>query len=84
MQLKPYTTKAGLQQFQPIMTESEFRAESGEYTGFCLACGNTQGNCEPDARRYQCEDCRAMKVYGLEELLMMNLVGIVADSEAVA
>src|SRR3990167_9017814 len=25
--------------------------------GFCLACGSQQEGCEPDARRYECEDC---------------------------
>ena len=76
MQRESYKTKAGETQYRPVMTEAEFRSEAGEYAGFCLACGNEQGNCEPDARRYQCEDCRAMKVYGLEELLMMGLLKI--------
>jgi hypothetical protein len=38
--------------------------------GFCLACGNEQGGCEPDARRYRCEACNDMQVYGAEELLL--------------
>jgi hypothetical protein len=81
MQRETYTTRKGETQFRPVISESEFRAESENYTGFCLACGNTQGCCEPDARRYSCEDCRQMKVYGLEELLMMGLVIITGDSE---
>lgn len=36
--------------------------------GFCLACGNEQGGCEPDARRYRCEACGERQVYGAEEL----------------
>lgn len=40
-------------------------------TGFCLACGNEQHNCEPDAREYECEECGERKVYGAEELLIM-------------
>jgi predicted RNA-binding Zn-ribbon protein involved in translation (DUF1610 family) len=46
--------------------------ESGEYIGICTACGFEQEGVEPDARRYECEDCGAHKVYGAEELLLMG------------
>ena len=46
--------------------------ESGEYLGFCLACGAEKDGVEPDARQYECENCGAMKVYGAEELLIMS------------
>jgi hypothetical protein len=39
--------------------------------GFCLACGEEAEGCEPDARRYRCEDCGERQVYGAEELLIM-------------
>lgn len=39
--------------------------------GFCLACGNEQGGCEPDAQNHVCEDCGKREVYGAEQLLMM-------------
>jgi hypothetical protein len=45
--------------------------ESGEYAGFCLACGEQADGVEPDARNYLCESCGARKVYGAEEILMM-------------
>lgn len=45
--------------------------ESGEYMGFCLACGAEHYGIEPDARRYECEECDAPKVYGAEEILLM-------------
>jgi hypothetical protein len=45
--------------------------ESGEDMGFCLACGAEAYGVEPDARKYECEDCGANKVYGAEELLLM-------------
>lgn len=38
--------------------------------GFCLACGEEQEGCEPDARQYECEACGARRVYGAEELLL--------------
>lgn len=45
--------------------------ESGEYIGFCLACGSEAWEVEPDARKYHCEECHANKVYGAEEILLM-------------
>jgi len=45
--------------------------ESGEDMGFCIACGAEAYNVEPDARKYECDECGAEKVYGAEELLMM-------------
>lgn len=41
--------------------------------GFCIACGNEQDGCEPDAREYECEACGEAKVYGAAELLMVML-----------
>lgn len=46
-------------------------AEADEYLGFCLACGAEHDGVEPDARRYECTECGARKVYGAEELIMM-------------
>ena len=42
-----------------------------ENIGFCLACGNEQDGCEPDARKYECDDCGERQVYGAEEIMMM-------------
>jgi hypothetical protein len=42
--------------------------------GFCLACGEVQDDCEPDAARYTCECCGENKVYGAAELALMGLV----------
>tara|TARA_Y100000310_G_scaffold297893_1_gene331300 strand:+ start:5350 stop:5544 length:195 start_codon:yes stop_codon:yes gene_type:complete len=41
-------------------------------TGFCTECGNEQSGVEPDARKRECESCGEEKVYGAEELLIMN------------
>lgn len=46
-------------------------AQSDEYLGFCIACGNEQDGCEPDARNYECEACGERQVFGAEELLVM-------------
>ena len=39
-------------------------------TGICIECGYEQEGCEPDARKYTCEDCGEAAVYGAEELMM--------------
>jgi predicted RNA-binding Zn-ribbon protein involved in translation (DUF1610 family) len=50
-----------------------------DYMGICVKCGYEQEGVEPDARKYECEDCGEHKVYGAEELLFMmggyNLLG---------
>lgn len=45
---------------------------STDNPGFCLACGEEQEGCEPDARGYTCESCDEPAVYGAEEVLMMG------------
>lgn len=43
-----------------------------ENVGFCLACGEEQDGCEPDARNYPCANCDALQVFGAEEILLMG------------
>jgi hypothetical protein len=82
MTSKTYVTKSGVTQFKPVLTENEYRAILDDNIGFCLACGQeTIGGVEPDARRYTCESCGEPKVFGLEELLLMNLL-VLADPDA--
>ena len=45
--------------------------EADDNLGFCLGCGAEAYGVEPDARKYECEECGAHKVYGAEELLIM-------------
>jgi len=45
---------------------------SDEYMGFCTACGAEAYGVEPDARRYTCDECSELAVYGAEELLIMQ------------
>lgn len=44
--------------------------ERDDFTGICLRCGYEQGGCEPDARRYTCENCDCDAVFGAEELML--------------
>lgn len=41
--------------------------------GFCIECGAAREGCEPDARRYACDDCGKASVYGAQELVLMGL-----------
>lgn len=41
-----------------------------EYIGFCVACGAEHYEVEPDARRYECDECGKHKVYGAQEILL--------------
>lgn len=57
------------------MSEEEFRQHCNDSDGFCTACEQwTGGDCEPDAREYECEGCGERKVYGAEEILLMGLI----------
>jgi hypothetical protein len=48
--------------------------------GGCTACGNIQyGGVEPDAQQYECECCGEHTVFGLEELLIMDLIKLTGD-----
>ena len=49
----------------------ERRNTSLDNPGFCLACGEEAMGVEPDAEKYRCESCDAMRVYGADLLLIM-------------
>ena len=44
-----------------------------EYIGFCIACGAEAYDVEPDARKYECDECGKEKVYGAQEILLMTI-----------
>ena len=56
-----------------LMQAEERRRMTLDDPGLCVACGNEQTGCEPDARRYTCEACGEKAVYGAQELLMLVL-----------
>jgi len=78
MEAKPATIKAtGVKVFQPVFENiCELTELSDDMNGFCIACGNLQEGCEPDAREYVCEECGEKKVYGIEELAIMGYVKV--------
>ena len=53
-----------------VVEACERQMTSLDNPGFCVACGCEAEGCEPDARRYKCESCGAMAVFGAEELVL--------------
>lgn len=46
----------------------------GEQQGWCIACGEIQDGCEPDAEGYECESCGCQTVYGAAECALRGWV----------
>ena len=67
----PHTTPAAPAPVTFDFDEIMEAGESGEYVGICRACGAWHDGVEPDARRYRCDECDALQVYGAEELVLM-------------
>lgn len=53
-----------------VMRAVESRMHTLANPGFCVECGKSSNECEPDARNYKCEHCGKKAVFGAEELLM--------------
>jgi hypothetical protein len=70
--MKLYKSKGGAMQYKPSKRDLMRGAREGNI-GFCLGCGAIANCVEPDARKYACQSCGALKVYGAEELVLMNL-----------
>lgn len=64
------------QKIQVDMTFDEAQELAWEdgTTGICLSCGAIADGVEPDARGYRCTYCGEMRVFGLEECLIMDAV----------
>jgi hypothetical protein len=55
---------------ETVMEAVERQTTGTDNPGFCLACGEEQDGCEPDARNYECESCGKKAVFGAEEILV--------------
>jgi hypothetical protein len=60
------------------MSEDEYENHREEYNGYCIYCKDitNYGGVEPDARKYDCEECGHPGVMGIEEALMSGLIQI--------
>jgi len=77
MKLKRITLKNGLKVYKFSMSPFLFEELNDDYCGLCLKCGEINGQCEPDARKYKCQNCSKRSVYGVSELLLMGLIDII-------
>ena len=54
--------------------ESDYTEADESMEGWCTECAAfTTGCCEPDARRYKCDECGQRTVYGAQEALLMGM-----------
>ena len=56
------------------LSELTYRELCEDNGGYCLKCKEEAYGVEPDARKYECEECGAHAVYGIEELLTMGQI----------
>jgi hypothetical protein len=56
------------------LTEDEYIYLDDNYIGLCIKCHEERECCEPDARKYPCDNCNTKTVYGAGELLVMGII----------
>jgi hypothetical protein len=61
------------------MSDDEYINHRMDDAGLCVECGAIVDGVEPDARGYECPECRARAVMGIEEALLCGRVKIVDD-----
>jgi len=60
------------------ITEDDFRMHRDEYNGICFSCGAIHwGETEPDAEKYECDECGKKEVYGIEQALLYGAIIII-------
>ncbi len=50
----------------PTLDEVVAELEADDFSGFCLSCGAVSHDVEPDAEKYECDECGKREVYGAE------------------
>ena len=78
MHAESYVTKKGQHLFRPVLEPYE-EIEILHEGGWCLGCGCSVEDVEPDARKYTCDSCGQKLVYGLEELVLMGLIKFIGE-----
>ena len=70
--MRTETKAAGAVKYRTFTLAQIEEADATE-CGICLACGALRDCCEPDARKYRCDECKQGQVYGANEIMMMGL-----------
>lgn len=65
---------SGSQMKYHTFTLEQLEEVDEDMAGYCLACGAWRDGCEPDARKYDCEECNEPMVYGAGEIAIMGLM----------
>lgn len=66
--------KPGVSGVKIFLSEGEYRDFLNQSIGICMECGELRDMCEPDARQYKCDVCGALRAYGVEVLMMSNVI----------
>jgi len=53
-----------------LFTIEQLKEADDTMSGFCIACGEEQDGCEPDAANYECECCGERQVFGAAEIAL--------------
>lgn len=62
------------------MSEAEYHEHARQDAGLCLSCGSLESSgVEPDAEEYECEECGACAVQGLENALCDGHIAITGE-----
>lgn len=63
------------------LTLDEYMHMRADYIGVCLECGAHRDCTEPDAEGYDCEECDAPCVMGVEIALVAGEIEVIDDNE---
>lgn len=64
-----------------LLSVAEYTCMDNDSQGICLECGAIADGVEPDACKYECDECGENQVYGVAELLMMGEIEITDDCD---
>lgn len=58
-------------------TQDQLLGMTNEHPGGCTQCGEYAEGVEPDASGYECENCGADAVEGIDNLMMRDMVEVI-------
>lgn len=76
MRAEQFTTTKGSIRYRPILSADSLADVAEDNIGFCIACGTFDDCTEPDASKYDCEECSAPARYGLQELILRGFARV--------